>query len=122
MRLHHSATAVLLVSLSFLLNSTAWGQEQTTKKFYTGKQLTEARNRLRDYRFIDPDVRGLFSLDDKEVAAVLLEVSHRGNEVEAIRISANYHKDKNLRFVKRLTREDKDFSKLVDGLDLKNRK
>ncbi|MCI0380791.1 MAG: hypothetical protein L0215_24675 [Gemmataceae bacterium] len=110
--------AILLVTLICFMSPEAVGQPPT-KKVYTGKQLTVARDAFKDYRFSDKEIGELFARDNTKVAAIVLEIWRPGGEVAEIKVLVGYQKEKDLKSLKTLTRKDNDFKTVVERLKLK---
>jgi hypothetical protein len=95
------------------------GRNDAQQKVLTGDALAKARQALRDYTFKNRDIGEAFESRNKEVVAVVLELSRSGNEVVEIKVYSSTRKDSRLKPVKTLkNKADPDFKTLIDKLKL----
>jgi hypothetical protein len=120
MRPHFCVTLGSLCCVFLGVSPLALGQqkEYQEQKFFTGKELADARRVLKgDLR--DTAIARAFSPNDKNVVAVLLKVTRTKDDIKEIKVYANYRNDKKLKLLKSLDdKNDPDFAKLVKELKL----
>ena len=92
-------------------------KETVEQWLLTGEELSRARTRLYDHEFTDDKVGKVFGREfNPEYIAVILDITRKGTDVKAIKISVNRRGEVNIDLWKTIEKDHEDFKVLTTTL------